>query len=148
MRGWRLSGRSGGLGGFFRGIFMWSSVSSRSLIASGLGLGGVPLSAPCWRVLVGSALSAGACRWRLRSSSRAFSGAVVVAGFSSQVAADAFASAWSGWCGLSLAVRRFSGRGGVPVWGVSVPVAVAPSAPALASVAPAVLPSAAWVRGV
>jgi hypothetical protein len=49
---------------------------------------------------------------------------------------------------LSLAIRRFVGRGGVHVWGVSVPVAVAPSAPALASVAPAVLPSAAWVRGV
>ena len=127
---------------------MWSLVSSRSVVASGRGLGGVPLSAPCWRVLVGSALSAGACRWRVRASGRSFSGAVLVAGFSSQVAADAFAAAWSGWCGLSLAVRRFSGRGGVPVWGVSVPVAVAPSAPALASGAPSALPAAAWVRGV
>ena len=127
---------------------MWSLVSSRSLVATGRGLGGVPMSAPCWRVLVGSALSAGACRWRLRASPRAFSGAVVVAGFSSQAAADEFGAAWSGWCGLSLAVRRFSGRGGVPVWGVSVPVAVAPSAPALASGAPSALPSAVWVRGV
>ena len=54
--------------------------SSRSLVAPDRGLGGLPLAAPWWRSLVGSALSAGACRWRLRASARAFSGAVLVAG--------------------------------------------------------------------
>jgi hypothetical protein len=50
--------------------------SSRSLVVPGRG--GVALAAPWWHSLVGSALSAGACRWRLRASARAFSGAVVV----------------------------------------------------------------------
>jgi hypothetical protein len=68
---------------------------------------------------VGSALAAGACRWRLRASARSFSGVVVVAGFPSAAAAAAFAAAWGFWVGFPLAVRRFVGR----VWGVSVPVA-------------------------
>ncbi len=115
-------------------------VGSRSLVAAG-GLGGVPLSAPWWRSLVGSALAAGAVRWRLRPSSRSFAGAVVVAGFSSPAAAAAFASAFGWWCGCALAVRRFAGG----VWGVSVPVCAPPSAASLSSPAPARLPAPVWV---
>jgi hypothetical protein len=63
---------------------------------------------------------------------------VVVVGFSSLAAAAAFASAWSGWVGFPLAVRRFAG----PVFGVSVPVAVPPS---LRLAAPAALPAPVWV---
>ena len=118
-------------------------LASRSLVPSG-GLGGVPLSAPWWRSLVGSALAAGACRWRLRASARSFSGAVVVAGFSSSAAAAAFASAFGWWCGCSLAVRRFAGRSG-PVWGVSVPVCAPLGSRSLASPPPAVLPPPVWV---
>ena len=121
---------------------VFSVVSSRSLVVPGRGLGGVPLAAPWWRSLVGFGLRAGACRWRLRASSRSFAGAVVVVGFGSQASAASFASAWSGWCGLALAVRRFAGG----VWGVSVPVAVPPASPALASAVP-VLGAASWVRG-
>jgi len=110
-------------------------VSRGSLVA--------PLAAPWWRSLVGFALVAGACRWRLRASSRAFSGAVVVVGFGSSAAASAFALAWSSWVGFPLAVRRFAGAAG-PVFGVSVPVAVPPS---LRLVASAALPaSVAWAR--
>jgi hypothetical protein len=90
--------------------------SSRSLVAPDRGLGGLPLAAPWWRSLIGSALSAGACRWRLRASARAFSGAVLVAGFGCPAAAARFAASWGWWCGCSLGVRRFAGRGG-PVWG-------------------------------
>jgi len=100
-----------------------------------------PLAAPWWRRLVGFALAAGACRWRLRWSVRSFSGAVVVVGFASPVAASSFASAWSGWVGLPCAVRRFRGVAG-PVWGVSVPVACSPS---LRLAGPGALPAPAWV---
>ncbi|BBL77540.1 hypothetical protein MishRS11D_46380 (plasmid) [Methylomagnum ishizawai] len=69
---------------------------------------------------------------------------MVVVGFGSSASASAFAASLSGWCGLSLAVRRFRGRSG-PVFGVSVPVAVPPG---LALAPPAGLPSGrAWVRG-
>lgn len=115
-------------------------LGSRSLVAAG-GLGGVPLSAPWWRSLVGSALAAGAVRWRLRCSLRSFSGAVVVVGFSSSAAAAAFASAWGWWCGCSLAVRRFAGG----VWGVSVPVCAPPGARSLAPPPPSALPAPVWV---
>jgi hypothetical protein len=126
-------------------VALFSLVRSRSLVAPGRGLGGVPLSAPWWRSVVGLGLSAGAVRWRLRSSVRAFSGAVVVVGFGSPAAASAFASSLGGWCGLSLAVRRFVGASG-PVWGVSVPVAVPPFLSL--ALAPAVLPVRSWwVRG-
>lgn len=118
--------------------------SSRSLVAPDRGLGGLPLAAPWWRSLVGSALSAGACRWRLRASARAFSGAVLVAGFGCPAAAARFAASWGWWCGCSLAVRRFAGRGG-PVWGVSVPVCVPPDAPSLAAPLPLRLPALVWV---
>jgi hypothetical protein len=98
------------------------------------------LAAPWWRRLVGSALAAGACRWRLRASVRSFTAAVVVVGFSSPAAAAAFAAAWSGWVGFPLAVRRFAGG----VWGVSVPVAVPPS---LRLAAPGALPAVSvWAR--
>ncbi|MBL8252375.1 MAG: hypothetical protein JNJ76_02080 [Candidatus Competibacter sp.] len=120
----------------------FSVVSSRALVVS---RGLAPsLAAPWWRRLVGFALSAGACRWRLRSSRRSFSGAVVVAGFASAASAAAFASAWSSWVGFPVAVRRFAGRAGLPVFGVSVPVACPPS---LRLVSPAPLPAVAgWVR--
>jgi hypothetical protein len=101
------------------------------------------LASPWWRRLVGSALAAGACRWRVRASVRSFSAAVVVAGFGSAAAAAGFAAAWSGWVGFPLAVRRFAGAAG-PVFGVSVPVAVPPS---LRLAAPGSLPVPAWVRG-
>jgi hypothetical protein len=100
----------------------------------------VPLAAPWWRRLVGSALSSGARRWRVRASVRSFSGAVVVVGFRSALAASVFAAAWSGWVGFPLAVRRFAG----PVFGVSVPVAVPPF---LRLAAPGVLPAVSvWAR--
>ncbi len=122
----------GGVAPFVRGRLLWgcvvaafSVVSSRSLVVSRGSLV-APLSAPWWRSLVGSALSSGACRWRVRRSVRSFSGAVVVVGFSSASAASVFAGAWSGWVGFPCAVRRFAGAAG-PVFGVSVPVAVPPS---------------------
>ncbi|MEI2774331.1 MAG: hypothetical protein V9G98_27765 [Candidatus Competibacter sp.] len=74
----------------------FSLVSSRAVVVP---RGPLPLSAPWWRRLVGFALAAGACRWRLRASARSFSAAVVVVGFSSPAAASAFAGAWSGWVG-------------------------------------------------
>jgi hypothetical protein len=107
-------------------VASFSVVSSRSLVLSRGSLVS-PLSAPWWRSLVGFALVAGACRWQVRRSARA----------------SAFASAWSGWVGFPLAVRRFAGAAG-PVFGVSVPVAVPPS---LRLAAAASLPAPAWVRG-
>jgi hypothetical protein len=93
---------------------------SRSLVVS-RGVA-APWSAAWWRLVVGSALSAGAVRWRVRGSSRAFSGAVVVAGFASASRAQAFAVAWSGWVGVGCVVRpRRCPRCG-RVWAVSVPV--------------------------
>lgn len=118
----------------------FSLVSSRSLVAPSRF--GVALCAPWWRVLVGSALASGAVRWRLRSSPRSFSGAVVVVGFSSRPAAVAFASAWSGVVGFPVAVRCFSG-----VWGASVPVAAPPSSACAAVSPPPVLPPRSWVGG-
>ena len=114
-------------------VASFSLLSSRAVVVS---RGRSVLSAPWWRRLVGSALAAGALRWRVRRSVRSFSGAVVVVGFVSSAAASAFAAAWSGWVGFPLAVRRFAGRCG-PVFGVSVPVAVPPG---LALVAPSALP--------
>ena len=123
-------------------VASFSLVSSRAVVVSRGSLVS-PLSAPWWRSLVGSALAAGACRWRVRSSRRSFSSAVVVVGFASSARASAFAAAWSGWVGFPLAVRRFAGRYGT-VFGVSVPVAVPP---ALRLAAPAVLPAPlGWVR--
>ena len=78
-----------------------------------------PFCAPWWRSLVGSALWAGACSWRLRPSRRSFSGAVVVVGFQSEAVAREFAQAWSEWCGVPLALRA----GQRVAWAVSVPVA-------------------------
>jgi hypothetical protein len=98
-----------------------ASFSGSSLVAPGRGLGGSALAAPWWRSLVGSALAAGACRWRVRGSGRSFSGAVVQVGFSSCGAAVAFAGSWAWWCGCSLALRRRVSGGSV-VWAVSVPV--------------------------
>jgi hypothetical protein len=81
-----------------------------------------PWSATWWRSVVGSALAAGACRWRVRPSQRSFSGAVVVAGFRAEATALRFAAAWAGWCGLAMAVRVRASQG-ARVWAVSVPVA-------------------------
>lgn len=81
-----------------------------------------PLQAAFWRRVVGSALAAGAVRWRIRASLLSFSGAVVVAGFTSATTARHFAAAWAGWCGVACFVRRRAcARWGV-VWAVSVPV--------------------------
>lgn len=91
-------------------------------VFGGRGLAGAPMVAPWWRSLVGSALSSGAVRWRVRSSAHSFSGSVLVVGFASAGAAVAFAGAWGWWCGLSLALRRRV-SGGAVVWVVSVPVA-------------------------
>ena len=121
----------------------FSVVSSRAIVAPARGFFGLPLSAPWWRAVAGHALAFGASRWRLRASARSFSGAVVVVGFADQSAAATFAAAFSGWCGLSLAVRRF----GAALWGVSVPVAAPPSARSLCLPVPALPASAAWVRG-
>lgn len=139
---------SGGLAGFCEVSTMLSSgsfslVSSRSLVAPARGFSGSPLSAPWWRSVTGYALAFGASRWRLRASARSFSGAVVVVGFADPSAAATFAAAFSGWCGLSLAVRRF----GAALWGVSVPVAAPPSARSLSLPVPALPASAAWVSG-
>ncbi len=102
-----------------------------------------PLAAAPWRRVVGSALFAGARRWRLRRSARSFSGVVVVAGFSSPAAASAFAGSWSGWCGFPVVVRRFAGPVG-PLFGVSVPVAPVRCAAGV----PVALPRAvAWAVG-
>lgn len=78
-----------------------------------------PFVAPWWRSLVGSALASGARAWRLRTSRRSFSGAVVVVGFDSEAAAREFAAGWSEWCGVPLALRA----GQRVPWAVSVPVA-------------------------
>lgn len=132
---------------FFAGCVVvppsFSLVSSRSLVAPGRGLGGVPLSAPWWRRVVGLGLASGALRWRVRSSARSFSGAVVVVGFACPSRAAAFAASLAGWCGCAVAVRRFAGAAG-PVWGVSVPVAVPPGL----ALGPGLPPSSAasWVR--
>lgn len=65
---------------------------------------------------------------------------MVVAGFFSPAPVSAFASAWAGWVGFPLAVRRFAGG----VWGVSVPVAVPPL---LRLAAPGALPAVSvWAR--
>ena len=100
---------------------MFCSVGNKSVAAPARGLGGVPLAAPWWRQAAGSALASGACRWRVRASARAFTGSVLVAGFSSCGAAVAWAAAWAGWCGCALALRRRV-SGGRVVWAVSVPV--------------------------
>ena len=110
------------------------------------------MAAAPWRRVVGSALAAGAVRWRLRRSVRSFSGVVVVAGFGSLSAASAFGGAWSGWCGVPVVVRRFSsllspGGGFVvvgPVWGVSVPVAPVRASAGVPVVLP---PPVAWAFG-
>ncbi|MBE2293848.1 MAG: hypothetical protein IAF00_02815 [Phycisphaerales bacterium] len=120
----------------------FSLALSRALVVS---RGGSVLSAPWWRRLVGSALSAGAVRWRLRRSSRAFSGAVVVVGFSCFGRAVAFASAWSGWCGFPVVVSPRVGVSG-RVWAVSVPAAPPAVVVGAAPVAPVRCRSA-WVRG-
>ncbi|QQZ31093.1 hypothetical protein HMY34_19925 (plasmid) [Thiothrix subterranea] len=120
-----------------------SLVSSRSLVCPPRGFSPLPLSAPWFRAVVGHALAFGAARWRLRRSARSFSGAVVVVGFADQSAASTFAAAFSGWCGVSLAVRRF----GAALWGVSVPVAAPPSARSLSLPVPALPASVAWVSG-
>ena len=113
-----------------------------SLVSAPRGLASRPLVALPWRRVAGLALASGAVRWRLRSSGRSWSGAVVVAGFGSAAAASAFCGRVAPGCGLPLAVRHFSG-----VWGVSVPVAVPPSlVPRLAVPGP-LPPVRVWASG-
>lgn len=102
-------------------MFRFSHISSRSVVAPQSGFGGIPLAAPWWRQLTGSALSEGAVRWRVRSSRRSFTGAVVCAAFRTEAKAKAFAAAWAWWCGCAVAVRRRQSAG-FPVWSASVPV--------------------------
>jgi hypothetical protein len=98
----------------FGGFVMRQFVFSRS--------GRLPWCAAWWRSVVGASLAAGACRWRLRRSARAFSGAVVVVGFPCLGRARRFAAAWSGWCGVACSLSpRVCPRAG-RVWVVSVPV--------------------------
>lgn len=75
-----------------------------------------------WRSVVGAGLAGGACRWRVRASSVAFSGAVVVVGFWCFGRAVRFARSLALRGGVPVAVRVRS-SGGVWVWAVSVPVA-------------------------
>ena len=70
-----------------------------------------------WRSVCGSALARGCVSWSVGSSSRAFSGACVRAGFASRVAACAFASLWAARVGVACVVRSVGG-----LWVVSVPV--------------------------
>jgi hypothetical protein len=121
----------------------FSLVSSRAFVVPSSPSLRLPLSAPWFRAVVGHALASGASRWRLRRSVRSFSGAVVVVGFADPVAASTFAAAFSGWCGVALAVRRF----GAALWGVSVPVAAPPRARSLSLPVPPLPASAAWVSG-
>ena len=82
--------------------------------------GAVPVP---WRVVVGSSLAAGSVRWRLRPSSRAWSGFVAVCAFPSRSAAFWFARSWAFRSGAgSCVVRPLSSRGSL-VWAVSVPCA-------------------------
>jgi hypothetical protein len=105
--------------------------------------GGAVLFAPWWRFVVGAGLAAGGVRWRVRSSSRSCSGAVVVIGFRCFGSAVRFARVWSRFVGFPVCVSpRVSGS---RVWAVSVPVGwpgvgrVPPPAPVRGRVA--------WVRG-
>lgn len=122
--------RAGGSGFWFGFSWGCAVASSSPLVVS---RGGRVLAALPWRRLVGSALSAGCSRWRLRASSRSFSGAVLVVGFACFGRAASFASAWSGWVGFPVAVSPRAGAAG-RLWCVSVPVA----APVAAPVRPAV----------
>jgi len=121
---------------------MFCIISSKSLVAPARGLSGSALCAPAWRALVGSALSSGACRWRLRGSSRSFTSAVVVVGFKTHNAALIFANAWSAWCGVACAVRKYNSS----IFGVSVPVAAPPSSLAAHTPPPLQLPVTQWVH--
>lgn len=102
-------------------MFRFSHISSRSAVAPQAGFRGIPLAAPWWRQLTGSALSEGAVRWRVRSSRQSFTGAVVCAAFRTEAKAKAFAAAWAWWCGCAVVVRRRRSAGS-PVWSASVPV--------------------------
>lgn len=102
-------------------MVMFCQLSVRALVAPQAGLGGIPLTAPWWRQLAGSALAYGASRWRVRASGHSFTGSVVSAAFDSRERAVAFAKAWGWWCGCRIAVRRRRSRG-QSVWAVSVPV--------------------------
>jgi hypothetical protein len=101
---------------------MHSLARTRTLVLPGRGFDGRPLIAPWWRSLVGAALATGARRWRIRPSTRSFSGAVLVVGFTNCGTAVAFAGAWAWWIGCALALRRRSSPAGT-LWTVSVPVA-------------------------
>jgi len=84
------------------------------------------LWAPAFSSVVWSAFSAGRCQfvsWRV--SSRASSGRVATAWFSSSAVASAIAAAWARRLGHSVVVRQLSsGWPCAPAWVVSVPIAV------------------------
>lgn len=106
-------------GGFL--VLVVGPASAARLFAASrpwLRLVGVPAVA----VAAGSAIGSGAARWAVRPSSRALSGAVLVAGFASAVGAGRFARLWAGRLPLAcrgvVVRRRPSG-----LFAVSVPVA-------------------------
>ena len=75
------------------------------------------LAAMEWKHVMAKALWFGASRWKLRMSSRSFSGVVLEAGFKEEAKAIEFGKAWSEWVGMAIAVRRYKG-----VWAASIPV--------------------------
>ena len=79
--------------------------------------------APSWSSLV--ALSVGsASSVSVRASSHSFSGSVAAFAFPSLSVAQAFAARACGLVGCFCAVRSVAGRGGVPLFVVSVPCVV------------------------
>ena len=99
------------------------SVPRRTLCVKGSSavMGPGPLAAIWWRRAAGFSVFAGASRWRVRASSRSFSGAVLVAGFPCFARAARFASRFAAFTGFPLAISPRS-SGGVRIWAVSVPV--------------------------
>lgn len=73
---------------------------------------------PAPRVVAGSAVGSGAFSWSVRSSSRAFSGSVLVASFRVRAVARAFSLLWAARLGVACVVRC----AGASSWSVSVPV--------------------------
>lgn len=125
-----LRGDRGGCGGCvvaagsgFGLCFSWGCfVSSCPFVCSGSGcsfVSSVGRRAWCWRSVAGSAVGSGAGGWCVRSSSRSFSGFVVVGAFGSFGAASGWAARWAARCGVPCVVRCRGGR----AWSVSVPVA-------------------------
>lgn len=109
----------GGVGGFFHSFFF--TVMLRVSFSPSL-------AAPSWSSLVALSLGS-ASSVCVRPSSRSFSGFVAVFSFRSSSAASAWSARCAGLVGCFCVVRSVVGRGGVPLWCVSVPCVVWRSAP-------------------